>query len=85
MISYIRANKLQKPIIMGHSLGGFMALWIASAEPDLVGDIIAVDSLPFLGALQKPKATAEDMKPMAESMRKAITGQTIEQYREYNR
>src|SRR5436190_6728080 len=29
IISYIRDDKLQKPIIAGHSLGGFVALWIA--------------------------------------------------------
>jgi N-formylmaleamate deformylase len=59
LISYMRSQKLSKPIVIGHSLGGFMAFWIASTAPDLVGGIIAVDGVPFLPALGNPSATAD--------------------------
>src|SRR4051812_26228660 len=36
VISYIHANRLKHVIIIGHSLGGFLGLSIASKEPDLV-------------------------------------------------
>jgi N-formylmaleamate deformylase len=71
---YIRKNKLDKPVIVGHSLGGFMALWLAAREPDLVGPLVIVDSLPFLAGVMQPDATADSVKPMAENMRKRFRG-----------
>ena len=41
---YIRDRHLEHPIIIGHSLGGFIAFWLAAAEPDLVGPTITVDA-----------------------------------------
>jgi pimeloyl-ACP methyl ester carboxylesterase len=73
LAAYIREKKMKKPTIVGHSLGGFMALWLASVEPDLTGRLVIVDSLPFLGAINNPNATSETMKPQAEAMRKAMT------------
>jgi N-formylmaleamate deformylase len=82
LVGYIREKKLKKPTIVGHSLGGFMALWLASVEPDLAGRLVIIDSLPFLGAINNPNATPETMKPQAEAMRKAMTTpQTDEQRR----
>jgi N-formylmaleamate deformylase len=71
---YIRKNKMDKPVIVGHSLGGFMALWLAAEEPGLVGPLVIVDSLPFLAGVFVPGATAESVKPMAENMRKMFSG-----------
>lgn len=82
LVGYIREKKLKKPTIVGHSLGGFMALWLASVEPDLAGPLVIIDSLPFLGAINNPNATPETTKPQAEAMRKAVTAtQTDEQRR----
>src|SRR5262245_8281428 len=47
--AYIQANRLERPIIVGHSLGGAMAYWLAETVPDL-GGIIVVDGLPFFPA-----------------------------------
>jgi pimeloyl-ACP methyl ester carboxylesterase len=77
--AYIRKNKMDKPVIAGHSLGGFMALWLAEQEPDLVGPLVIVDSLPFLAGVMQPNATAESVKPMAENMRKMFSGPPNEQ------
>jgi N-formylmaleamate deformylase len=79
IVQYIKDEKLKKPIIIGHSLGGFLALWISSTNPDLVSLNIIVDSLPFLGATQNPAATSESAKPMAENMRKMMANATPEQ------
>lgn len=70
LATYIRKNKMDKPTIVGHSLGGFMALWLAEQEPGLLGPLVIVDSLPFLPAVMIPGATVETAKPMAEGMRK---------------
>ena len=69
LIGYIRDERLDHPIIVGHSLGGFLAFWVAATAPDLVGPIVAVDGVPFLPALMSPTATVETMKPQAGQMR----------------
>ncbi|MHC5202747.1 alpha/beta fold hydrolase [Myroides sp. LJL119] len=51
---FIKDNKIEKPIIVGHSMGGAMALAIASDYPDLIDKIIVVDALPCLFALANP-------------------------------
>lgn len=68
IIEYIRANHLEKPILVGHSLGGFMTYWVAEAAPDLVAAGIAVDGAPFFAALINPNATAESAAAMAKAM-----------------
>ena len=79
LAAYIREKKMHKPIIVGHSLGGVMALWLAEKEPDLVGPLVIVDALPFLPAIMNPAATAESVKPQAEQMRKMFSGPPNEQ------
>jgi pimeloyl-ACP methyl ester carboxylesterase len=69
VIAYIEREKLIKPIIIGHSLGGFLALNIAIEKPDLLAKLVIVDSLPFMTAVMMPGMTAEDAKGMAKSMK----------------
>jgi len=52
--TYITQNKINKPIIIGHSMGGGLALAIASDYPDLPSKIIIVDALPCLAAASNP-------------------------------
>jgi len=53
---YIRSRRLDHPIIVGHSMGGFIAYWMASYHPDLVGPVIVVDAGPALsGDLDEAK------------------------------
>jgi len=82
IISYIHNNRMKNITIVGHSLGGFLGLSIASTEPDLVSSLIIVDSLPFMGAIQNPSATEESVRPMAEKMRDQMANATREQVRE---
>lgn len=51
IIRYIRENRLEKPVLVGHSLGAFLAFWVAATAPELVGPIIAVDGVPYLPGL----------------------------------
>jgi len=54
---YIRAHKLKDPVIIGHSMGGFIAFWMASYHPELVGPVIIVDASPALsGDLDEARA-----------------------------
>jgi N-formylmaleamate deformylase len=46
---YIRAHALDHPVIVGHSMGGYVAYALAESEPELVGPTIVVDSGAALG------------------------------------
>ena len=82
---YIRDEGLKKPIVIGHSLGGFLAFWLASTELDLVGPVIAVDGLPFLPALSNPAATEESIRAAAANLRSMMASLTPEQFATQNR
>ena len=79
LANYIRAKKLRKPVVVGHSLGGILTLWLASKEPDLVGPLIIIDALPYAPASLQPNANPESLKSQAEAMRKALLAQSPEQ------
>ena len=63
---YIRENGLEEPAVIGHSMGGLSALMLAQQNPDLIGRVMSVDSLPFFSALYGPTATPDTARPFAE-------------------
>lgn len=75
LVAYIRKNCKTKPIVIGHSLGGFLGLMIASEYPDVIGKLIVVDAVPFLPALANPAATVELAKPQAAMMERMLLNQ----------
>ena len=58
--NYINENELVNSVAIGHSLGGTMALSLASAEP-LFKKIIIVDALTATGAMMFPNYASENM------------------------
>lgn len=56
---YIRDRKLDHPVVIGHSMGGFIAYWLAETEPDLVGSLIVVDAAPAMAGDVKPGAAKD--------------------------
>ncbi len=52
---FISENKINKPIVIGHSMGGGLAMAIAADYPDLLNKIVVVDALPCLLALTNPE------------------------------
>ena len=60
------AKTLNRPAIIGHSMGALTGLLAAQQHPEAVGKLMSVDSLPFFSALYGPTATAETAKPFAE-------------------
>src|SRR5262245_1587651 len=79
VIAYAAARKLEKPAIVGHSMGGFLALWIAATKPDLPGSVVTVDGVPFLPALQNPSATVESFRTPAVQMKALYESMTPQQ------
>jgi N-formylmaleamate deformylase len=78
IIDYIRQHRLEQPVLMGHSLGGFLALWIAATAPDLAGPVVAVDGVPFLSALGDTSMTAERAASQATAVRAIFAGMNSE-------
>jgi pimeloyl-ACP methyl ester carboxylesterase len=73
------AGKLEKPAIIGHSIGGLIALEVAAKQPK-VDRIMVVDALPFYSLLFGPQATVEMVKPQATMMRTQITAMSDAQF-----
>lgn len=79
IIRYIRERRLDRPVLVGHSLGAFLALAVASAAPELVGPIVAVDGVPFLTTLGDSTLTPDRVRPQAEAARAMYASLTAEQ------
>ncbi len=56
--NYIKTNNLKNPIIIGHSLGGTLGLWILS-DSDAYSKLIVIDALPAMGALMMADYNSE--------------------------
>ena len=70
---YVRQQKLGKVSLVGHSLGGTLAMRIATRHPDLVGKLMVVDMLPFMGVMfGGPAATVESVTPTAIGLRTTL-------------
>jgi N-formylmaleamate deformylase len=68
ILRYISEQQLDKPVVIGHSLGGYLALALAANAPEQIGGAINVDGLPALGTLfaqgnGQTAATTGDSKP----------------------
>lgn len=69
---YIRQQGLNRPAVIGHSMGALVGLRLAQAHPDAVGRLMSVDSLPFFSALFGPQVTAETARPFADQAASGI-------------
>ena len=78
---YIREQGLQKPAVVGHSMGGTMGMMLAARHPDLVGKLMVVDMIPFMGAMfGPPGTTAESVVPVADQVFTAQSTAPRDQY-----
>lgn len=71
IVAYITDHKIVKPILIGHSMGGGLALEIAADYPDLADRIVVVDAVPCLAALMDPSFKTKennDCAPMVAAM-----------------
>jgi pimeloyl-ACP methyl ester carboxylesterase len=68
----IAERRLDKPVIVGHSLGATMAIALAAEQPAAIGGVVAIDGLPVFPG-------TENMEPaqrqaMAEGMKTRMAG-----------
>jgi pimeloyl-ACP methyl ester carboxylesterase len=74
---YIREQKLKSPALVGHSMGGTMAMMVAARHPGAASKLMVVDMMPFLGAMfGPPGSTAESVKPVADQLKAGLEAST---------
>jgi len=78
LLAYIDDRKLDKPVVMGHSLGGVLALQMAAEKPGRIERLVIVDSLPFLAGIRG--MTPEAARGMAAGMRQQMLAGSKEQW-----
>lgn len=80
---YIAENDLEKPVVVGHSMGGTIGMMLAARHPEAVGRLMVVDMVPFMGAMfAQPGAepTVEGVTPMADMMYQGMANAPRAQY-----
>ncbi len=78
---YIEATRLKRPAVIGHSMGGTMALMIAARHPDAVSKVMVVDQLPFMGIVYGPPGTTpESVRPTADKQRTSMIGASPDEF-----
>lgn len=76
---YIAAQGMH-PVVVGHSMGGLLALLLADKYPGDVRKMVIVDTLPYYAVLFNPAATVDAVKPMAEGMKTQILATPADQF-----
>jgi pimeloyl-ACP methyl ester carboxylesterase len=59
LAAYIEAERLARPIIVGHMFGGTVAWMLAMAHSERLGGIVVIDAPPVRDAEQDPEAEAD--------------------------
>jgi pimeloyl-ACP methyl ester carboxylesterase len=78
LLQLIEQQKIAKPVLVGHSLGGTLALRFAGEHPELISGVVAVDGLPIFPGMDR--VSAEQRLAMAAQMREKMAAITPEQF-----
>jgi pimeloyl-ACP methyl ester carboxylesterase len=78
LLEVLTKLKLDRPVIVGHSLGGYIALRFGAEHPDLVRGIVAVDEPPVLPPFARD--TPEERKREGNRFFDRVAGLTPEQF-----
>jgi pimeloyl-ACP methyl ester carboxylesterase len=77
LAGYLADHGIERPAVIGHSLGGEAGLMLAARHPDRVGRLMVIDAVPFSGPLFfGPTATAASIRPQADQIRDRTLGQS---------
>ncbi len=67
---YVRESGLERPAVIGHSMGGSIGMMMAARHPETVGKLMVVDMFPFMGAMfGGGNATPDSVRPIADQIR----------------
>jgi pimeloyl-ACP methyl ester carboxylesterase len=81
--SFLDAQKIARPVIIGHSLGGTLAILLGEQHPERLRGIVAVDGLPIFPGLER--ITAEQRAAAAQQAAAPIAGQSRAQLLEFEK
>ena len=73
----IESRKIERPVLVGHSLGGTLSLKFATEHSGLIAGVVAVDGLPVFPGTENQTG---DRSRLAEGVRAQFGGQTREQF-----
>ncbi len=62
LICYVKEQHLNKPVLVGFSFGGVLALWMETTAPDLFGKLVGIDGVPFEDAIEKPNLNIDSLR-----------------------
>ncbi len=65
LLQYIRDKHIDKPVLVGFSFGGVLALWMASKDPGLFGKVIDLDGAPYESALGAASLNEDSLRKRA--------------------
>lgn len=74
----IEQQKIDKPVLVGHSLGGTLAVRFAGEHPELIAGVLAVDGLPIFPGMER--VSVEQRQAMAVQMQQQMGAATAEQF-----
>ena len=77
---YIVENHLEHAAVVGHSLGGLLALMLADAHPADVAKLLIVDALPYYGLVFNPNATVDSVRPQGQALHDALIAMPADQF-----
>lgn len=81
---YIREARLQRPAVVGHSMGGSWTILLAARHPDLVGKAMVVDMLPAIGAMfRQPGMTDAQFNGFLDQMQTMMASSSPEARRQF--
>ncbi|MGH7708474.1 MAG: alpha/beta fold hydrolase [Vulcanimicrobiaceae bacterium] len=76
--SFVAGQHLAHPVVIGHSLGGTLAIALAEQHPDELGGIVALEGLPVFPAVAQ--STAAQRTKLAQQAAGQISGLTHAQF-----
>lgn len=65
VLRYVRSQGLRSPAIIGHSMGGLVALRVGADGGRAIGRIMVVDASPFFPGLVTGARSTRDVEPLA--------------------
>lgn len=79
LLKLIKSHHIDHPVLVGHSIGGTLAIRFAGEHNDLLDGVVAVEGLPIFPGWQN--LTAKQRHSRAAMMKKQITSMTPAQFK----